>query len=76
MPESSKDHTRSLLPYQAILQACEEEYRTTSSAKRNVVLISIAEQITEAATAAGATVAGGDNLQKVSRMATCCWHQF
>lgn len=72
MPQLSKDHTKSLLPYQAVLEACEEEYRASSLPQRDVVVSSIAEKIREAATTAGARVTGGDNLQKV-RVATAFW---
>jgi len=72
MPESSKDHTRSVHPYLAILVAHEEEYRTTPSSKRHLVTAKIAEKITEAATAAGAKVAGDENLKKVRITAAFC----
>ena len=70
MPESSKDHTRSLLPYQVILETHEGDYRTSSLAKRDVVVGGIAEKIGEAATMAGARIAGDENLRKVCN--NCC----
>ena len=70
MPESNKDHTKSILPYQGILQAHEQEYRATSPAKRDVVIDSIVEQINDAASTAGARVADGDSLRKVLTTAT------
>ena len=60
-----KDHTKSLLPYQTILEASEEEYRSTPLSDRDVVITGIMENIIEAARSEGAEVAGEDILYKV-----------
>jgi len=72
MPESPKDHTQSLVPYQAILEGCEEDYRTTLPASRDAVIDSIIEQIRQAATEAKARVANDENLWKVCIATTFC----
>jgi hypothetical protein len=62
----SKDHTRSLVPYQNILEAWEAEYRETPLADRAAVIDQIMEKISMAATKGKATIADHDILQKVS----------
>lgn len=66
MPETSKDHTRSLAPYQNILEAWEAEYRTTPPANRKTVIGKIMEEISAAAAEGKARLADDEILQKVS----------
>ena len=66
MPETSKDHTRSLVPYQKILEAWEAEYRETAPASQESVINKIVEQISTAAAKGKAKIADNENLQKVS----------
>ena len=65
MPEGSRDHTRSLVQYQDILEACENEYRTTPLTERQAVIDNIAEQIQEAASKGRVKVAEDERLHKV-----------
>jgi len=57
MLETLKDHTRSLVPYQHILEACEAEYHAAPHAGRETVINKIMEQISAAATKGKAKVA-------------------
>jgi len=66
MAERSRDHTRSLIPYQKILEACEAEYREASPGNRGTVIDEIITKISEAATKGNAKIADNETLQKVS----------
>lgn len=65
MAGRSRDHTRSLIPYQKILEACEAEYRGVSLGSRGTVIDKIIAQISEAATKGKAKIADTEILQKV-----------
>ena len=65
MPEGSRDHTQSLVKYQDILEACENEYRMAPLTNRQAVINNIAEQIHEAASKGKAKVAEDEKLHKV-----------
>ena len=66
MAERSRDHTRSLLPYQKILEAYEAEYCEVSPDSQDTVIDKIIAQISEAATKGKAKIADNETLQKVS----------
>jgi hypothetical protein len=66
MPETFKDHTHSLLPYQQILETWEAEYRETPPSNREDVIDKIKGEILAAATKGNARVGDNETLQKVS----------
>ena len=61
----AKDHTKSLLPYQTILKASEEEYRNTPLDDRDRVIGNIMEEIKQAAERARAEIADDNTVCKV-----------
>ena len=61
----AKDHTKSLLPYQTILEASEEAYRTTSLSDRDGVITEILEKIKQAAERGRAELADNNTVYRV-----------
>jgi len=62
---SDLNHTKSLIPYKAILESHEDTYRETSSEERSDFIDKISNDIKEAATKKGAKIASGEALHKV-----------
>lgn len=60
-----KDHTKSLLPYRAILTDAEKEYRDTPSTERDGIIGRVMEQIKQAAEGEGAEIADDETVCKV-----------
>ena len=65
----AKDHTKSLLPYRAILVAVEKEYRDTPPPDRGVLIARIIETIKAAAARERAEIADDETVYNV-----CAFH--
>jgi hypothetical protein len=65
---SELNHTKSILPYKAILELFEERYRDADADLRTTILDEISTEIENEAEGNGATVAKEEALKKVCRM--------
>lgn len=59
------DHTKSLMPYKAILESHEQEYRDAEGEERSKVINVISQEIMDEAQENGATIGDEDSLLKV-----------
>ena len=64
MPPVLADHRKSLLPYKAVLEGSEQEYRDATSDERDEVIAEIMLKLADAADRK-ALIAEGDKLEKV-----------
>jgi len=62
------NHTKSLVPYKAILESYEDAYRDSSTEDRSNVIGEISNDIKSVAKKKGANIASGEALHKVHSM--------
>lgn len=72
----AKDHTKSLLPYRAILAGAEKEYRDTPLADRGDLVAKIMEAIKQAAARERAEIADDETVNSVRALLSTSGFEF
>jgi hypothetical protein len=75
-PAMAKDHTKSLLPYRAILTGVEQEYRDTALADRGDLVAKIMEAIKQAAARERAEIADDETVTSVCALLSTSGFEF